>query len=41
MFYQMPADGLVSITAASFATGFGSEGDWTVNQNEGKVFKSI
>ena len=37
MFYQMPENDLVYITAVSFATGFGSEGDWLLIEKEGNV----
>jgi hypothetical protein len=41
MYYQMPADGLVYITAVSLTTGFGSEGDWIVSENEGSFQISL
>jgi hypothetical protein len=33
----MSEDNDVSIKAASFITGWGSDGDWIINENEGIV----
>lgn len=37
----MPDDSGVYITAASFVTSAGSDGDWIINENEGIIYNPI